>query len=139
MIWLLTAAGLLGCGLIGIVRLRRRWLLVTVEGVSMEPTYRPGDRLLARRVALAGVRRGAVVVVAAPPGAAPTDPPFMVKRAAALPGDPVPAGIPVPDAAVPPGRLVVLGDNADRSADSRTMGYLLAADVVGVIIRRISN
>ncbi|GIE78701.1 S26 family signal peptidase [Actinoplanes philippinensis] len=134
MILLLTAAGVVGC--VGVL-LRRRLLVVTVEGVSMEPAYRPGDRLLVRRAGLAGVRRGAAVLVASPPGAGSADPPFMVKRAAALPGDPVPAGFPVPDAAVPPGRLLVLGDNAARSADSRTMGYLSADDVIGVVLRRL--
>ncbi|BEL05297.1 S26 family signal peptidase [Actinoplanes sichuanensis] len=129
MIWLLSVAGVVGC--LGVL-LRRRLLLVTVEGVSMEPTYRPGDRLLVRRTGLAGVRRGAAVVFAAPPG---TDLRFMVKRAAALPGDPVPAGIPVADTVVPAGHLVILGDNSARSADSRTMGFLPAGDVVGVVVR----
>lgn len=136
MIALLVVAGLLGCA--GVV-LRRRLLIVTVEGVSMEPTHRPGDRLLVRRATLAGVRRGAVVVVTAPSGAPPTDPPLMVKRAVALPGDAVPAGIPVPDAMVPSGHLVVLGDNAAQSADSRTMGFLPAAAVIGVVLRGTSR
>ena len=103
------------------------------EGVSMEPTYTAGDRLVVRRTTLAGVRRGAVVVLAAPAGAPATDPPLLVKRAVAVPGDPVPGGIPVPEATVPAGRLVVLGDNAGRSADSRVRGLIPATDVVGVV------
>ena len=132
----LAAAGLLGCAVVAVTVLRRRLLLVTVEGVSMEPTYRPGDRLLVRRTAPASVRRGSVVVFAAPHGAAPTDPPLMVKRAVAVPGDPVPDGVPVAGPVVPAGHLVVLGDNAAHSADSRTMGYLPAGDVVGVVVGR---
>lgn len=116
--------------------LRRQLLLVTVEGESMEPTYAAGDRLIVRRTTLAGVRRGAVVVLAAQAGAPATDPPLLVKRAVALPGDPVPGGIPVPDRMVPAGRLVVLGDNADRSADSRGRGFIPATDVVGVLLRQ---
>jgi len=116
--------------------LRRRLLLVTVEGESMEPTYTAGDRLFVRRTTLAGVRRGAVVVLVAPAGAPATDPPLLVKRAVAVPGDPVPGGIPVPDRTVPAGRLVVLGDNTDRSADSRIRGFIPAADVVGVVLRQ---
>lgn len=98
--------------------LRRQLLLVTVEGESMEPTYAAGDRLIVRRTTPA------------------TDPPLLVKRAVALPGDPVPGGIPVPDRMVPAGRLVVLGDNADRSADSRGRGFIPATDVVGVLLRQ---
>jgi signal peptidase I len=116
--------------------LRRRLLLVTIEGESMEPTYTAGDRVLVRRTTLAGVRRGAVVVLAASADAPATDPPLLVKRAVAVPGDPVPDGIPVPDRVVPPGRLVVLGDNTGRSADSRVVGFIPAADVVGVILRQ---
>jgi signal peptidase I len=48
----------------------------------------------------------------------------------------VPPGIPVDEAVVPPGRLIVLGDNAAHSFDSRRAGYVLAADVVGVVIGR---
>jgi signal peptidase I len=115
--------------------LRRRLLVITVEGVSMEPTYHAGDRLLVRRASLPAVRRGTVVVFAAPAGAPPTDPPLMVKRAVAIPGDPVPLGVPVPDRLVPAGHLVVVGDNAAHSADSRTNGFLQAADIVGIVIR----
>jgi signal peptidase I len=117
--------------------LRRRLLLITVVGTSMEPAYTDGDRVLVRRTTLAGVRRGAVVVLAAAPGSPASDPPLRMKRAAAVPGDPVPPGIPVADRLVPPGRLVVLGDNAERSADSRTAGFLPATDVVGIVIRRL--
>jgi len=42
----------------------------------------------------------------------------------------------VDDPVVPAGRLVVLGDNAAHSFDSRRAGYVLAADVVGVVIDR---
>src|SRR5690242_15766162 len=91
---------------IGVVR--QRWLLVIVEGVSMAPTYLPGDRLLVRRTTLAGVRRGAVVLLTSPGAGLAGDPPFMLKRAAALPGDPVPVGIRVAETVVPSDRLVVL-------------------------------
>jgi signal peptidase I len=116
--------------------LRSRWLLVTVEGVSMAPTYLPGDRLLVRRTTLAGVHRGAAVLLTTPGADAPGNPPFMVKRAVALPGDPVPAGIPVSETVVPPGQLVVLGDNAAHSADSRSYGFQPADTVVGVVRAR---
>jgi signal peptidase I len=117
--------------------LRRRLLLVTVEGTSMTPTYSPGDRLLVRRVAFAALRRGDAVVLRPPGAVPPGDPRYLVKRAAALPGDPVPAGVPADGPVVPAGRLAVLGDNAPGSADSRAMGLLPAGSVVGVVVRRM--
>lgn len=124
--------------------LRRRVLVVTVDGESMLPSYRPGDRLLVRRAALARVRRGDVVVLRAPGlsrplPVPPSRPGLFLKRAAALPGDAVPPGIPVPDAVVPPRRLVVLGDNTGGSFDSRSSGYYADADVIGVVVRRLTD
>ncbi|MDW5326955.1 S26 family signal peptidase [Plantactinospora sp. KLBMP9567] len=126
--------------------LRHTFLVTTVAGRSMVPTYTEGDRLLVRRVRLAMVRRGDVVVLAdrdlprrpARSAAARRDPPgelLIIKRAVAVPGDPVPAGVPVPDRVVPPGRLIVLGDNADASYDSRNAGYYAADTLIGVVVR----
>jgi signal peptidase I len=145
-----------------VVWARRRFVVVTVRGPSMEPTLREGDRVLVRRVSLAAVRAGQLVVAETPPpwrtldawqdgqflgdpgswGAA--DPPpardrWMIKRAAAVPGEPVPASM--ADVArhlgdrVPPGRLAVLGDNAGRSHDSRRFGYLSGEELLGVVSR----
>lgn len=135
MIWVLLAAVVVAAGGFLLV-LRSRLLVVTVHGVSMEPTYSAGDRLLVRRSRLARVRAGQVVVVRVA-GAAPGDPTGgrMVKRVVALPGDPVPPRIPVSDAVVPVGRLVVLGDNLARSNDSRRLGYIPADALIGVVLR----
>ncbi|WP_163569602.1 S26 family signal peptidase [Fodinicola feengrottensis] len=55
------------------------------------------------------------------------DPPWLIKRAVALPGDVVPAEVPhLAGARVPADRFVVLGDNSARSYDSRRVGYLHA-------------
>ncbi|MBX7266285.1 S26 family signal peptidase [Micromonospora sp. Llam7] len=125
--------------------LRHTFLVTTVAGRSMLPTYTSGDRMLVRRVPLARVRSGDVVVLAdgdlpaRPTRSASTrrDPPgeLIVKRAVAVPGDPVPAGVPVPDQVVPPGHLIVLGDNADASYDSRNAGYYAADTLIGVVVR----
>ncbi|WP_262401735.1 S26 family signal peptidase, partial [Actinomadura sp. CNU-125] len=62
------------------------------------------------------------------------------RRAAALPGDPVPgtvaaaAGVRA-GSPVPAGRLVVLGDNAAASFDSRDCGYFDADRLLGVVVR----
>jgi signal peptidase I len=126
--------------------MRRRLVLVTVRGSSMEPTLRPGDRVLVHRRALARVRRGQVVVLEPPlPGGAQRtgtasldDRLWNIKRVVALPGDPVPAGVPNAGHAerVPPQALVVLGDSA-WSTDSRQRGFYSASDLLGVVVRRL--
>lgn len=135
MIWLACAVLALVAWLLV---LRSRLLVVTVHGVSMEPTYRSGDRLLVRRAGLNHVRAGQVVVVQVD-SASPGDPTGgrMVKRAVAVPGDPVPPRIPVPGPRVPADSLLVLGDNLARSNDSRRLGYLPADALIGVVLRPI--
>jgi signal peptidase I len=71
---------------------------------------------------------------ASPPNAVPFAD-RVVKRVAAVPGDPVPAGIAVPDARVPAGQLILLGDNPAESADSRQYGYAPEDEVIGVVLR----
>ena len=130
--------------------LRRRLFVVTVHGASMEPGLADGDKLLARRVTSppgAGLRAGQVVIVEAPvrdPGwawrrgrlAAPDAGGWIVKRVAAVPGDPVPAGL-APGRRVPDGRLLLLGDNPAASIDSRELGFVPADRVLGVMVRRL--
>ncbi|MDQ3538867.1 MAG: S26 family signal peptidase, partial [Actinomycetota bacterium] len=96
---------------------------VAVKGVSMAPTLLPGDRLLVRPVRR--LRRGELVVVRDP--AEPDR--WVVKRVAALPGERV----------LVDGRwlsaggagLVVLGDNAAQSTDSRQYGAVPLRGVHG--------
>lgn len=120
--------------------IRQRLVLVTVHGISMAPQYLSGDRLLVRRAGLATVRRGEVVVFDAefgPLRALESTNTLLVKRAVALPGDRVPTGVATPDEFVPPGQLVVLGDNASHSYDSRAFGYFTADALLGVVVRPI--
>lgn len=136
--------------------LRRRYAVVDVIGVSMSPAYHPGDRVLVRRVPGTAVRRGAAVVFEPDYGTEDAAGPrprvrsdaaikgrsWLLKRAVAVPGDPVPRHeVPalrdVPEAAVPPGCLVVLGDNPPASLDSREFGYVAAERVLGVVVRLI--
>ncbi|MER7280077.1 signal peptidase I [Dactylosporangium sp. NPDC000244] len=122
----------------GLVLLRRRFVAITVSGLSMRPTLDPGDRVLVRRAVLGTVRRGQVVVLGGADGVE-----YLIKRVAALPGDPVPdagiTGVAVADGpTVPPGKLVVLGDNPDFSLDSRRLGYLPGERLLGVVVRRLS-
>jgi signal peptidase I len=104
----------------------------------MTPTLQPGERILVRRTILEKLRRGQIVVLANP-APFPGDPPWLVKRLAALPGDPTPPdAVPASqrEAVVPPGKLVVLGDNATASHDSRTAGYFDASTLLGVAVRQ---
>ena len=88
---------------------------LAVQGASMIPTLRPGDRLVVRR----WPRRlapGALVVVTDP-----RDPlRLMVKRVAAVHGDAV----------------TLLGDNPAASTDSRTWGPVPARAVRGRVVYR---
>lgn len=119
--------------------LRRFLVVVQVTGDSMRPTYADGDLLLAARVRQAG--RGAAVVFRTPRGVRQEgDPPYRVKRVAAVAGDPAPAWLPGHRAGdhVPPARIVVRGD-APRSEDSRHHGYVDAGDVLAVVIGRVGT
>lgn len=137
-----------------LVRLVRRNLaVVEVAGPSMQPALSSGDRVLVRRAGLSELRSGLVVVVERPrpdgswAGPPPSWPPgrgqWLIKRVAALPGDPRPAEVPAPDRArddgmVPPGMFVVLGDNAARSHDSRAIGCVPADRLLGVMVRPLN-
>jgi signal peptidase I len=147
-----TGALLIGGGLLGWLPLRRRYVAVAVRGQSMQPTYQDGDWVLVRRGRQPEL--GQVIVVehpaialalgqvAAPAVVAPLHR-WLVKRVAAVPGDPVPrdrvpALADVPEDRVPPGKLVLLGDNQRASFDSRRLGYFEAGGVLGVVVRRLA-
>jgi signal peptidase I len=137
----------------GLLWLRRSFVVVTVDGNSMRPTFRPADRVLVRRRSISGVRAGQIVVVERPvpgvgwdllppPGSRIHGRAWYIKRAVALPGEPVPdrvaAAVPADQRdAVPPGRLVVLGDHPN-SDDSKQWGYFPADRVLGVVVRQLT-
>lgn len=114
--------------------LRRRWIVVTVEGESMAPTLRDGQQILARRVGTrAELQRGDVVVFRLSSAQAHASERLVhrVKRIAALAGDPVPAWMGA-QGRVPRGCVVVAGDNA-RSQDSRQLGYIDGSAIIAVV------
>lgn len=148
---LLSAGVLAALGLaMAATGLRRRLIVVTVVGTSMEPGYRHGERLLTRRVRPDEIARGQVVVLTASamPGltssleAAASC--FLIKRVAAVGGDEVPACVAAArrelvGAVVPAGHLVVLGDNLADSHDSRHEGILRADHVRAVAVRSLAR
>ncbi|MFF5105750.1 S26 family signal peptidase [Streptomyces sp. NPDC000134] len=152
-----TPAVLLGLGgRIVSAFLARGLVAVTVRGASMEPAYHEGDRVLVCRHPTP--LPGQVVVVERPgtgpvPGSGWHRPPvprtartstiterqWLIKRVAAVPGDPVPrdrvaALAEVPETRVPAGSLVLLGDNQEVSFDSRQVGYFPTERVLGTVL-----
>jgi signal peptidase I len=136
---------------------RDRYLVIAIHGTSMSPALQDGDRILVRRGAVETVRRGDVVVFAvttrlvlsidAPlptskagvPDFLPSTPRLMAKRAVAIPGDTIPKGVVHTCGnadVVPPGNIVVLGDNLSASTDSRHYGFVSAEEIVGVATRK---
>lgn len=127
--------------------LRRRYVVVTVRGTSMAPTYRPGDRVLVRR-APSGVAADDVVVVGEPDpvtgwrGSAPLDRRvtgrgWYIKRVVAVGGDryPVEVGL---RGTCPRGHVALLGDNV-LSSDSRDHGPCPEEQILGVVVRRMAS
>jgi len=123
----------------GLTRWARRDLrVIRVTGASMLPAYRHGDLLVVRRVPLRAIHLGDVVVL----DAGEHDrhqvsvARWIIKRVAAVPGGVVGSGI-LPGgqgAVVPPGQLVLLGDNPAQSVDSRQLGYFPASRTIGRVI-----
>ncbi len=157
MTWTAIAAATALAGTAALVAwLRRRFVVINVDGPSMQPTLYEGDRVLVRRRPLWHLRAGDIVVVenaahrrtgrhrrvAARGSRSLSGHRWVIKRVAAVPGDPVPASVAATVSAaagtpVPDGRLLVLGDNSNRSLDSRHYGYLPGDGVLGVVIRQM--
>lgn len=122
-----------------LLAVRRRYTAVTVVGLSMEPALRHGDRVLVRRTPGRRLRVADVVVARPGPVSIPGRGGWLVKRVAAVPGDAVPGcvrarvGVPV----VPAGALVLLGDNAAVSTDSRDLGFFDATRPLGRVTRTL--
>ena len=128
-----------------------RWLysVVTVYGTSMEPELAHGDRLLARRCGIRWLRPGQLVVFSEPgiPHSRPASLTgagqglWVIKRVAAIPGDPVPEAIrtAVGGAAVVPAKAILVLGNAPDSRDSRQWGFVTSRQLLGVAGHRLQR
>lgn len=128
---MLASAGILAA--VALALARHYFAVVVVSGLSMMPALRPGDQVLVRR---GGRVLVGTMIVFRSPGEGDS---MLIKRVAALPGDPVPRTVrPAVDGAavVPPGMIVALGDNPGGT-DSRTWGFVPVGDVVGQVLRAL--
>jgi signal peptidase I len=119
--------------------IRATVLIVVVRGPSMRPAFDDGDRLIARR-RRSVPRPGDVIVFRNPRPhgvAGSSEGPLLIKRVAAGPSGPAPAGMGT--ALVPPGHVAVLGDNPAQSLDSRHLGFIPVANVIAVVVRRVTS
>ncbi|MEU9032979.1 S26 family signal peptidase [Streptomyces sp. NPDC048383] len=123
---------------------KRTYVAVNVDGSSMEPTLHPGARVIVRRGARY-LKADDLVVIAQPdpiygwprdgrPAPRGLDQsPWNIKRAVALPGDPMPAGS-SQQGPVPPGHIAVKGDSP-YSSDSRHFGPCPRGQILGHVVR----
>ncbi|MEU6621749.1 S26 family signal peptidase [Streptomyces litmocidini] len=123
---------------------KRTYVAVNVVGTSMEPTLRPGARVIVRRGSR-GLKTDDLVVIAQPdvlhgwprdgrPAPRGLDEAsWNIKRAVAMPGDPMPAGS-SEQGPVPPGHIAVKGDGP-YSSDSRHFGPCPRGQVLGRVVR----
>lgn len=136
----------LGLALIatGLAWARMRYVVVTVRGVSMLPTFSPGQRVLVARLRKHPHCRDVVVIERPHPAtswstrALPRRAEaghWLIKRVAAAAGDAIPESVGI-QGPVPAGYVIVLGDN-EESFDSRQFGLCPVDRVLGVVVRSV--
>ncbi|MEV0645122.1 S26 family signal peptidase [Phytomonospora sp. NPDC050363] len=135
-------------GLVAAWWVHRAYVAITVEGSSMTPTLAPGDRVLIRR-GRRGLKRDRIVVIREPTGLGgwSQSPPagrdlrasgWYIKRAVAMPGDPMDARVVGHGDVVPDGHILVIGDHP-HSGDSKQHGPCPVDQILGVVVRRMER
>jgi signal peptidase I len=132
---LVAAAAVVGLVAAAVSAGRRAATVATVRGSSMTPAFTDGERVLALRHRC--YRPGDVIVFRAPAEqSVGGEPPWRIKRVAAVAGEQTPQiqrrhrGSRVPAAVVPAGHVVVVGDSPN-SQDSRQLGYVPVRAIAG--------
>lgn len=137
----ILAGGALTAAACGVALIRAKLLIVTVQGESMRPTLREGDRVLVvRRSRMSRPRGGDLVVCHSPrvlAGASESNG-LIVKRVVAVAGERIPWNADrSSEAVVPTGSVYIMGDATDYSNDSRDFGPVPWNRVLGTVIRRL--
>lgn len=98
-----------------------------VSGASMDPTFKDGDYLIVDELSYKfnEPKKGDVIVFRYPKD----ETKFFIKRIMGLPGDTV--EIAGQQVILKQGEFYVLGDNRDRSLDSRVWGHVPEKNIIG--------
>jgi signal peptidase I len=127
--------------------LRRKLVVVTISGTSMEPTLRTGDHVLGLRTSPRRLLLGDIIIVRPPTPwdkqlLAETGSLWAVKRITAVPGQRAPAthdpisSVLRREPLVPDGHIFVTGDSP-TSADSHHWGYVPTDRVRAIVIATV--
>lgn len=134
--------------------------ITTVQGISMEPTLYTGNKLLINKISKLtnNIERGNIVVFDSTPGNAKKDKVFYIKRVIGIAGDKIEIkngnvfvnGKELTEdyadktdsftnliMTVPEDSYFVLGDNRDKSNDSRYFGTIMHSQITGKISMQI--
>lgn len=144
--WGLLAAGGILAGAASAVWVRRQYVAITVEGMSMSPALYDGEKVLIRR-GIRGLQPGRIVVLSRPDPVSGWrhNPPagrdldatsWYIKRVVAVGGQPYPENLPY-SGVVPSGHVVVVGDHP-FSEDSKQHGPCPIDQILGVQVRKLS-
>ena len=125
---------------------RREFVAITVEGMSMTPALYDGEKVLIRR-GIRGLAKGRIVVLVRPhaisgwrhnppAGRDLTSSGWYIKRVVAMAGDPYPPEV-NRTGVVPSGHVVVMGDHR-HSEDSKQHGPCPIDQILGIQVRKLS-
>lgn len=131
-----------------------RWalLIATVQGLSMAPTLKMGERVLVwKLLPTRWVSRGMIVLLQPLQGVPSERSKLLIKRVIGLPGEnlavsndefierqPMLSHLTQNQWSIPPAHIFVCGDNRVESIDSRVWGPLPVRNVKGIVLRKLA-
>ncbi len=146
---LILISVLFSLAMAGVGVIRRGFLAVTVQGLSMYPTLLPHDRVLGLRFGAHKLCRLGSIVVALAPGMQRRQGSYVLKRVVAIGANEflLPADMPSPAERPPPAQRIklapdtvyLLGDNPRSSVDSRIWGPIPISAVEAVVVLRLPS